>query len=214
MAGYGYRGRYGSGGYDEEERRGIAKVLFSRSWFLIIPLIGLVYANARQVTPQVKELKQLTTAEEKAIQLERTQTLSSANRIRTHISALAALGDTFEVRFARIDSLMENITTFLEADRKASAKLLAEMDSLRQVYSLAAGKAAAYSESLQVLAPVIDSLRAVIADRNAQAKQLWSDTADNVDQADRILYPEKYRKKNALVTGEGDFPSRDELPKR
>ena len=55
MPGYGYRGRYSSDSYDEQERRGFVKVVFSRFWFLIIPLIGLVYANVRQVAPVVKE---------------------------------------------------------------------------------------------------------------------------------------------------------------
>jgi chromosome segregation ATPase len=214
MPGYGYRGRYGSGDYDEEPRGGFLKAVVSRAWFLIIPLIGLVWTNAREITPQVKDLKQKLAEEERAIQLERTQTLSKANPLRSHISALAALGDTFEVRFARIDSLMETINTFLDADRKATAKLQAEMDSLKQVHALASAEASAYAESLRVLGPVVDSLRVLIAARNEESQRLWDDAAKTLDLADRALHPEKYRKNTALVTGEGEFPNRDALPKR
>lgn len=214
MPGYGYRGRYGSGNYDDEERKGFIKFLSARSWFLIIPLIGLVYANARQVQPQVKEMNRTIAEEERAIQQERTQTLSKANPIRSRTSALAALEDTFAVRFTKIDSVSQNILTFLEADRKATARLFAEMDSLRQVYALAAGEATALSESLQALAPVIDSLRADIATRNEEAKGLWGETEQNLDLTDRILNPGKFQKNTALVTGAGDFPDRDALPKR
>jgi hypothetical protein len=214
MPGYGYRGRYSSGNYDDEERKGFIKVLSARSWFLIIPLIGLVYANARQVQPQVKEMNRTIAEEERAIQKERTETLSKANPIRARISALAALEDTFAVRFTKVDSVSQNILTFLEADRKATAKLLSEMDSLRMVYSLAAGQATALSESLQALAPVIDSLQADIATRSDETKRLWGETEQNLDLTDRILHPAKYQKNNALVTGAGDFPDRDALPKR
>jgi hypothetical protein len=214
MAGHGYRGRFDSGNYDDKERGGFIKILSARSWFLIIPLIGLVYANARQVQPQVKEMNRTIADEERAIQQERTQTLSGANPIRSRISALAALEDTFAVRFAKIDSVSQNILTFLEADRKATAKLLAEMDSLRQVYALAAGQATALSESLQALAPVIDSLRADIATRGDETKRLWGVTEQNLDLTDRVLNPAKYQKNTALVTGAGDFPDRDALPKR
>ncbi len=215
MPGYGYRGRYSSSSYDDEGgRRGFVKVLSSRSWFLIIPLIGVVWANARQVTPQVKQLKAKIAEEEKALDAQRTQTLSSANRIRTHVSALAALKDTFDVRFTRVDSLTETISTFLDADRKASAKLTSELDSLRQGYSLVAARVAAYSDTFKRLGPVLDSLAAVTAARNEETQRLWAETVANLDQTDRILKPDAYRKKNALVTGQGDYPSRDELPER
>jgi hypothetical protein len=213
MPGYGYRGRYGSGG-DDEERRGFAKVIFSRFWFLIIPLIGLVYANVRQVTPIVQDMKTQATAEKTAMELTRTQTLTRANPIRAHISAIGALGDTFQVRFAKLDSVTANLVTFLDADRKATAKLHAEIDSLAQAYTLASGEASALADTLKGLAPVVDSLQVTIASRKEQAQQLWALTTQNLDLTDRILNPDKYKKRSALVPGEGEYPNRDELPRR
>jgi hypothetical protein len=214
MPGYGYRGRYGSGAYDEEERGGLLKVVFARFWFLIIPLIGLVYANVKQVTPRVQDLNKAMTAEQKEMEHQRTQTLTQANPIRAHISALAALGDTFQVRFVKVDSLSANISTFLDADRKATAKLNSEIDSLRQVYEVASTQASAYAESLRALVPVVDSLQKTIATRTDETQRLWAETTERVDLADRILNPDKYKKNSALVTGQGEYPNRDELPKR
>jgi hypothetical protein len=214
MAGYGYRGRYGSDKSEVEEKRGFVKVISARSWFLVIPLLGVVYANARQVTPRVEDLKKTVAQEEAAIDQERMQTLSGANRTRTHVSALAALGDTFEVRFARVDSLTQSIGTFLDADRKATAKLRGELDSLSLVVAAARAQTAAYSESLKALVPVIDSLTTTLASRTEETQRLWTETHDIADQADRILHPDSYRKKSSLVPGEGDYPTRDELPKR
>jgi chromosome segregation ATPase len=214
MPGYGYRGRYSSGGPDEEERRGFAKVVFSRFWFLIIPLIGLVYANARQVTPVLKDMNQKAKEEKTAMEKERTQTLTRANPIRAHISALGALGDTFQVRFAKLDSVTANLSTFLEADHKATARLHTEIDSLAQIYTFASSEASALADTLKGLAPVVDSLQQTIASRREQSQQLWAQTTQNLDLTDRILNPDKYKKRSALVPGEGEYPNRDELPKR
>ena len=214
MPGYGYRGRYGANKLDEEERSGFVKIISSRAWYLIIPLIGLVYANARQVTPQVQQLKKTLTTEQKALDLQRTQTLTQANPLRAHISALKALGDTFQVRFTQMDVLADSVSTLLAEDRRSEAKLQAELDSLNLVHSQAARQLAACNETLKGVGPIIDSLKAVIGVRHAETESLRAVTAQNLDLADRVLNPDKYRKNTALVTGQGDFPNRDALPKR
>ena len=54
----------------------------------------------------------------------------------------------------------------------------------------------------------------MIATCTAEAQRLDEETSTNLDLADRVLNPIKYRKNTALVTGKGDFPNRDALPKR
>lgn len=208
----GYRGRYST--YDDSERSPIVKFLAARSWFLIIPLIGLVYANAKQITPKYQQIKASIVTEEAAINQERVNVLKGAREMEVHISQLRALQDTFAVRFSRIDSLADSVGVLLAADGQALGKLQAELDSLRQVYSLAMGQSEANSESLQVLSPIVDSLKTAIATRIAEAQRLDEETATNLDLADRVLNPVKYRKNTALVTGKGDFPNRDALPPR
>lgn len=214
MPGYGYRGRYGPSSYDEDEKRSFLKVIFSRAWFLIIPLIGLVYANVRQVTPVINEMNKTIAAEKKALETQRANTLTKATPIRSRISALGALGDTFQVRFVAMDTMRTNLQTFLDADQKATSKLVAQRDSLRQVESSASSEAAACAETLRALTPVVDSLTTLIAERTEETQRLWVEIAEDFDLADRVLRPDAYRKKSALVTGEGEYPRRDELPKR
>jgi hypothetical protein len=208
----GYRGRYSS--YDEGDRSPIVKALAARSWFLIVPLIGLVYANAKQVTPKYQAIKTDIATQEKAINEERVRVLKGARELEVHISQLHALQDTFAVRVAGIDSLADSVNVLLTADRTAMDKLQTELDSLSQVNSLALSQSLVYSESLQVLSPIVDSLKVAISTRTAEAESLVAQTATNLDLADRILNPNKYRKNTALVTGKGDFPNRDALPKR
>jgi len=208
----GYRGRYSS--YDEGDRNPIVKALAARSWFLIIPLIGLVYANAKQIAPKYQQIKAGIVTQEAAINEERVKVLKGARETEVHISQLHALQDTFAVRFAQVDSLADSVSVLVAADRQALGKLQAELDSLSQVYSLAMGQSQANSESLQVLSPIVDSLKTVIATCTAESQRLDEETSTNLDLADRVLNPIKYRKNTALVTGKGDFPNRDALPKR
>jgi hypothetical protein len=208
----GYRGRYSS--YDDGDRSPIVKALAARSWFLIIPLIGLVYANAKQIAPKYQQIKAGIVTQEAAINDERVKVLKGARETEVHISQLHALQDTFAVRFAQVDSLADSVSVLVAADRQALGKLQAELDSLSQVYSLAMGQSQANSESLQVLSPIVDSLKTVIATCTAEAQRLDEETSTNLDLADRVLNPIKYRKNTALVTGKGDFPNRDALPKR
>ena len=208
----GNRGRFSS--YEETERNPIVKLLGARSWFLIIPLIGLVYANSKQITPKFLQMKADIAVEERAITEERGRVLKGGRDMEVRISQLHALQDTFAVRYARIDSLADSVSVLLGADRQAMNKLQAELDSLRQVYSLAMGQSQASSESLQILSPIVDSLKAAIATRTTEAEALDRETATNLDLADRVLNPTKYRKNSALVTGKADFPNRDALPKR
>jgi hypothetical protein len=208
----GYRGRYSN--YDEGDRNPIVKVLAARSWFLIIPLIGLVYANAKQIAPKYQQIKAGIVTQEAAINEERVKVLKGARETEVHISQLHALQDTFTVRFAQVDSLADSVSVLVAADRQALGKLEAELDSLSQVYALAVIQSQANSESLQVLSPIVDSLKIAITTRTAEAQRLDEETSTNLDLADRVLNPIKYRKNTALVTGKGDFPNRDALPKR
>jgi hypothetical protein len=208
----GYRGRYSS--YDDGDRSPIVKALAARSWFLIIPLIGLVYANAKQIAPKYQQIKAGIVTQEAAINEERVKVLKGARETEVHISQLHALQDTFAVRFAQVDSLADSVSVLVAADRQALGKLQAELDSLQKVFLLASIESQANSESLQVLSPIVDSLRNVISTCTAEAQRLDEETATNLDLADRVLNPIKYRKNTALVTGKGDFPNRDALPKR
>jgi hypothetical protein len=113
-----------------------------------------------------------------------------------------------------MDTLSASILTFLDADKKATVKLIAQRDSLQEVEELAMTAKQAATDTLRSLMPIVDSLEAQIVQRNDEAQRLWVEIVEQSDLADRVLRPDAYRKKSALVTGEGEYPRRDELPKR
>ncbi len=89
-----------------------------------------------------------------------------------------------------------------------------QLDSLRAEYSIAEAQTQASSESLAVLQSMVDSLNDVAAKLGEDRIPLEEAAVQDLDQADRITNPDKYRKNTALVTGAGDYPNRDELPEK
>jgi hypothetical protein len=71
-----------------------------------------------------------------------------------------------------------------------------------------------YSAALQRMQAQVDSLRDRISAHRDETVRLEEQIAETRDLTDRVLRPEAYRKNNALVAGEGNFPNRDALPKR
>ena len=207
---------FGRGGEDWGEDQGnpALKFILQRSWVLIVPLIAVGWYQAREVAPRVKAVHAEMEKERAEIDMQRAKTLSDARRVEVGISALRALADTFEVRFAGIDALMDSVTALRDADLSDLRWLEKQSDSLRAVESVASGKSDELSRLLPPMQQKIDSLKAVIAARDEEIQKLEAERKADADLTERVLRPDLFRKNSALFTGEGDYPNRDALPKR
>jgi hypothetical protein len=200
----------------EEEKvdRPLLMILLQRSWLLLVPLIAIAWYNGRVLVPQAKQMDAQIAELKSKTDDERTKTLSDARKVQIGLSALAALGDTFKVRFAGMDVLIDSVTTLKEAESKDLQWLEARADSLRKALSSTEGRWREASVKLPPLQARIDSLTAVVAARSQQITSLEVEAKALRDSSDRVLRPDVYRKNSALLTGPGDFPNRDALPKR
>jgi len=205
-----------SSDWSEEEPRSkkAVRLLAQRAWLIIVPLIGVGFYNARYLTPAVKDMDAKIATERQELEAQRTKTLSDARRVGVKISALSALADTFEVRFLKIDALIDSVNTLRESDLADLKQLEAEGDSLRAIYSHAAGRSSELAALLPPMQARIDSLKATITGWEDTIRKLEAEKAADTDLAERILRPNLFRKNTALVTGPGEFPNRDALPKR
>jgi hypothetical protein len=212
------RYRFGNGSDDdwEVQHQGnkTLRFIFTRAWVLIVPLIAVGWYNARYVVPMAKRYDQQIAAIKARGDSLRTHKLTESRKVGIGLSMLRALSDTFQVRFARIDSLIDSVSVLRSQDQAEVQRLTHQGDSLRTTYSTAVGKADSLSKYLPPMQARIDSLRAAIADQTEQIRKLEAEKQADLDVADRVLNPNKYHKNSALVTGEGDFPNRDALPKR
>lgn len=199
---------------EKKEANPVLRAIAARAWYLVIPLVALGWYHAKVVTPRVNAVTAQIQADQKKIEAERNAILSDARKLGVETSRLKAEADTFSVRAAQFSALLDTVRMVVGSQMEETRKLEAQSDSLRTIISNAEGKSSQYSESLTGLQARVDSLRALIESRQATTAKLQQEIAVDEDLADRILRPEAYRKNSALVTGKGDFPNRDALPKR
>ena len=198
----------------EDDGNRVLKFLLQRSWVLVVPLIAIGWYQAREVAPRVQAIEAEIAAERDSVDAQRTRKLSGARRVEVGVSALRALADTFEVRFAGIDVLIDSVSALREADQSDLTWLQTQADSLQKVLSVASGKSAQLSVLLPPMQTRIDSLKSAIAARDEEIKKLEQERQADADLTERVLRPDLFRKNSALFTGEGEYPNRDALPKR
>jgi chromosome segregation ATPase len=198
----------------EEEKKPFYRKILARSWFVLIPLLGVWWFHMRDLTPQVKAIEAEIEQERQTNEVMRAAALKDARKLGVDLSRLKAFGDTLDVRRAQINSLMDSIVVIRDTNLEETRQLEAQSDSLRQVLSQAEGRSMEYSAALERMQGQVDSLRTLIAAHREETQRLEEVIAQTRDLTDRVLRPEVYRKNNALVAGKGNFPNRDALPKR
>lgn len=202
-----------SSSFDNEPPK-LLSALCLRSWYLLIPLLGISWVTEKRIEPGEKAAAERLAEEQHAAEEQRIQTLAAARTFGVRMSMLRALVDTFEVRFGQVDAVADTVRQIQENDLAEIRTLEHQLDSLRVEYSIAAAQTEASSESLAVLQAAVDSLNDVAAQLGEDRVPLEEAALDDIDLADRIKNPDKYRKNSALVTGAGEYPNRDALPER
>jgi chromosome segregation ATPase len=199
---------------EKKEGNRVIRAIAARSWFLVIPLLAIGWYHTKVVTPKVQAVQAKIVEDRKAVEVERNKILSDARKLGVETSRLKAEADTFTVGATRFAALLDTVQMVVQTQMDETRRLETQSDSLRTLIAEAEGKSSQYSESLTHLQARVDSLRTLIDEHQARTKRLQDEIAVDQDIADRLLRPAAYRKNSALVTGQGDFPNRDALPKR
>lgn len=200
--------------WEEKPKNKFLTALAARSWYLVIPLIAVWWYHTHTVVPQIKAVDQKILEDRKATELVRNKTLADARALGVETSKLRAEADTFSVRSGQYAAVHDSVLAIQRGHIAESHRLEAQSDSLRAVLGEVEGRSLEYSDSLSRMQAQVDSLRVLIDGHQAEIKRLEEEIAVNRDLADRLNHPEVYRKNTALVTGEGNYPNRDALPKR
>jgi len=125
-----------------------------------------------------------------------------------------------------------DIDTSFSPRKQMWVKSIDSLTVIRQAYESELPRMKHERDSLQAelnaLRATIDSLQKVFESKDAYLDSLvaWKETLiDSIDMLDilvaartdslyRLRHPEEFLRKNALFTGEGVYPRRDEMPKR
>jgi hypothetical protein len=177
------------------------QVVAHRSWFLLIPLLAFSWVSSNRLAPRAEEIRLDMEKEAAEMEQERLRTLAGVRVANTRISQMRALADTFKTRFDQLDAVMDSARAAAEVDRERIRVLQGILDSLRTVEAAAKAREAALTDSLRAFDASIDSLKRAIPLLAEQTQKLEEQAQANRELTDRVLYPTKYRRNNALIIG-------------
>lgn len=200
---------------DEPERFRALKLVVMRVWYLFVPALGVVCAHDGYVRPELMAAK--NTINREKVVLQKMEDSLQAERRKIESEGLAIESDIDSTYMPQI-ALYAQIVDSLRSERllfdRSLPGLRRQADSLRTVLAELQGNLVVSSTRMQERQTTVDSLKArrvvVLDSIQAVNEQLVSLS----DRWDRLANPDKYRKNTALVPGPGNFPNRDQLPRR
>lgn len=200
---------------DEQERFRVLRLIFGRIWYLFVPALGVVCAHDGYVRPELMVAENTINREKLALQ--KMEDSLQAERRKIEAEGLDVRADIDSTYMPQI-ALYSQIVDSLRAERflfdRSLPGLRRQADSLRTVLAELQGNLQFSSTQMQDRQNTVDSLKArriVVGDSVRIVNEQLVSLSDTWD---RLANPDKYRKNSALVPGPGNFPNRDQLPRR
>ncbi len=205
-------GRWVPVGEPPRDRRRVPRAILSRIWYLVVPVLVILWTHSRYIRPVAEEASSV-------INRERAAALDEQDSIRVHAEHIEAERRTVEVqldtlllpqielhgalhdslRQARlaIDARLPGLQTRRDSLSTMRAQLLAELEQLAVTQR---ERSAVLQGLLARRATLEDSLRgqdSLIALRS--------------DELYRKQHPFEFRRQEALFTGKGNYPLRSTI---
>jgi uncharacterized coiled-coil protein SlyX len=189
--------------------------VITRFWYLAVPLFGVVCSQDAYVRPHLLDA-------ENTINLARVRTdqvidsLVAEQRVIDGEAAAvhAEIDSTWQPQVELYSSVLDSLVQIRREYDTAIPGDEARLDSLRAVLAELQGTLQQASAELQRHQQTIDKLKDRRRGLTDSLRSVHEEVRDLADVYDRLANPDKYRKNTALVPGPGNWPNRDELPKR
>lgn len=210
-----FGGRWIREGDQYKERFRRLRPVMSRFWYLLIPIGGIMWAQASYVRPDLEDIKSIKNRERAELLDQKDGLRSDISVIQTQIQEVSAEIDTLHLPESKYyqsvyDSLLQIRSVYDETLPPTKARI----DSLRAAADEIAAELAGLSETFRDRSSMLDDLRAWHATLIDSIEVLDQRITLKTDDLCRLQYPLEYRRKDALFTGEGEYPQRDENPPR
>jgi len=219
MAGGGIKKRFGGRwvreGEQYEDKNRIARLIFSRFWYLLVPFIGIMYAHAAYVRPDLEDIKNTKNLERKALLDEQDDIRASVSAIQSQTQEVSAEVDTLHMPLVKYNqAIHDSLIAIRHVYDETLPRTKAQIDSLQAVSDEIEDDLDHLSQVFKVRTTTLDSLAAWEVTLQDSIESLDDRVALRTDELYRTRNPEEYRRKEALFTGEGAYPRRDENPDR
>jgi len=210
-----FGGRWIREGEQFREGSRTLRLILGRFWYLLVPFIGIMCANDSYVRPDVEDMKSI-------VSVERRHTLDEIDDLKARATGIQTDVVTVE---SEIDTLYNpRILGFTEVvDSLRSVRLVYDgtipvteqrIDSLQTIHDQVVAENEGLAEVYRRRAATLDSLRAWSAQLQDSIVALDDLIASRTDHLYRLRNPKDFRRREALITGEGEYPRRDENPPR
>ena len=210
-----YGGRWVEEGKQFQERRRGLRAVLSRFWYVLVPILGIMCANQSYVRPDLEDIKNIKNLELKA-------TLDEVDDLRTRMAGVETEVNTIEAEIDTLHApradLYTAIVDSLKQERLVYDRSLPEtkgkIDSLQAVHDGISDEVEALAQSFRLQSARLDSLQGwqvTLVDSLAGLDGL---IALRTDELYRVRHPKEYKRRDALFTGKGEYPRRDEKPLR
>ncbi|MBD3236120.1 MAG: hypothetical protein GF330_05420 [Candidatus Eisenbacteria bacterium] len=208
-------GRWMRAGEQFRERGRLLRKVASRFWYLLVPFIGIMCADSTYVRPDTEEIKS-----QKALDRKRTldvidDTRAEISRLQSEVVVISAELDTVHLPKVKLyGALLDSLLAIRRIYDEELPRTKARIDSLQDEHDLIVAEIDQLSGDFQHKSATLDSLndwQATLADSIERLDDL---IVLRTDQLYRLRHPKEFRGKEALFTGEGEYPRRDETPQR
>jgi hypothetical protein len=117
-----------------DERSGVLRVIFSRFWYVLVPLIGILFANLVQVRPALEGLTQAQALEHRDALRRREEVRTQVNAAKFELATVAVVIDTlYAPRIELYTVMRDSLAGLRQAYELTLPATQARGDSLRAV---------------------------------------------------------------------------------
>lgn len=210
-----FGGRWVRKGEQFEDRNRKVRLIFSRFWYLLVPFIGIMCAHQAYVRPDLEDIKNTRNLERKALLDEQDDLRAQISAVQSQEQEVSAEIDTLytpEINFYQ--AIYDSLLTLRRIYDETLPRTERQIDSLRTIAEGIANDLDSLSVVYRRRTDTLDSLSAWQSTLEDSTVLLDERVALKTDRLYRTRYPEAYRRKEAIFTGEGAYPRRDENPER
>lgn len=210
-----FGGRWIKEGEQYRERNRALKVILSRFWYLLVPFLGIMYAHDSYVRPQTEDIKSIKNQERAQLLDSKDDLRVQRSNVQSEIRSVSDVLDTLylpQIRFYGTvhDSLLKIRQVYDETLPMTKTRI----DSLSAINEALVAEIDELSNTYRDRDEALDGLRAWRSTMQDSIVVLDDMIALKTDELFREQNPLEYRRRNALFTGEGDYPNRDDNPER
>jgi hypothetical protein len=117
-----------------DKRGGLLRVILGRFWYVLIPLIGILFANLAEVRPALDDLSQAQALEHRDALRRREAVRTQVNAAKFELATVAVVIDTlYAPRMARYTVMRDSLAALRQVYDQTLPATQARGDSLRAV---------------------------------------------------------------------------------